>query len=173
MAKTTLQFTLLFIALVLTQVLVFNRLYLFETALPLAFIYFILRLPVTMGAIGVMTLSFMTGATIDFFSDTAGMNALACTVLATLRLPVLRLYFPREEDLTNPEPSMRSLGAGVYMKYAMTMSLLYCTLYFVIEAFSLFNPLTLVLRILGSSVLTFIVIMCIDSLMNQRSEKRL
>lgn len=173
MARTVLQFTLLFIVLVLAQVLVFNRLYLFETALPLAFIYFILRLPVTIGSIGAMTLSFIMGMTIDIFSDTAGMNALACTILAVLRLPVLRLYFPREEDLTYPEPSMQSLGAGIYMKYAMTMSLVYCTLYFVIEAFSLFNPLTLTLRILGSSVLTFIIIMCIDSLMNQRSEKRL
>jgi len=173
MTKTILQSTLLFIALVLVQVLVFNRLYLFETALPLAFIYFIMRLPVTLGAIEVMTLSFLAGLSIDIFSDTAGMNALACTILAVLRLPVLRLYFPREDDLTNPEPSMRSLGAAVYMKYAMTISLLYCMLYFTIEAFSLFNILRLILRISGSALLTFIVIMCIDSLMNQRSEKRL
>lgn len=164
MAKTVLQFTLLFIALVLAQVLVFNRLYLFETALPLAFIYFIMRLPVTLGSIGIMTLSFLLGLTIDIFSDTAGMNALACTILAALRLPILRLYFPREEDLTDPEPSMRSLGAAVYMKYAMSISLIYCILYFTIEAFSLFNPLSLILRIAGSAIFTFIIIMCIDSL---------
>lgn len=173
MAKSVLQFAMLFLVLVLAQVLVFNRLYLFDTALPLAFIYFIMRLPVTMGSIGVMTLSFLLGLTIDIFSDTAGMNALACTILATLRLPVLRLYFPREEDLTNPEPSMRSLGAAVYMKYAISISLVYCFLFFSIEAFSFFNPLRLIMRIAGSTILTFIVIMCIDSLMNQRSEKRL
>lgn len=173
MAKSVIQFALLFVALVLAQVLVFNRLYLFDTAIPLAFIYFIMRLPVTMSAIGVMTLSFLLGLSIDIFSDTAGMNALACTVLSVLRLPVLRLYFPREDDLTNPEPSMRSLGAGIYMKYALSMSLLYCILFFTIEAFSLFNPVRLILRIAGSTLLTFIVIMCLDSLMNQRSEKRL
>ena len=173
MAKSVIQFALLFVALVLAQVLVFNRLYLFDTAIPLAFIYFIMRLPVTMSAIGVMTLSFLLGLSIDIFSDTAGMNALACTVLSVLRLPVLRLYFPREDDLTNPEPSMRSLGAGIYMKYALSMSLLYCILFFTIEAFSLFNPVRLILRIAGSTLLTCIVIMCIDSLMNQRSEKRL
>lgn len=173
MAKSVIQFALLFAGLVLAQALVFNRLYLFDTAIPLAFIYFIMRLPVTMSSIGVMTLSFLLGLTIDIFSDTAGMNSLACTLLAVLRLPVLRLYFPREDDLTNPEPSMRSLGAGVYMKYALSMSLLYCILFFTIEAFSLFNPVRLLMRIAGSTLLTFIVIMCIDSLMNQRSEKRL
>lgn len=164
---------LLFVILIPLQVLVFNRIYLFNTALPLAFIYFIMRLPVTMGAIGVMTLSFFTGLTVDIFSDTMGMNALACTILAVLRLPALRLYFPREEDLTNPEPSMRSLGVATYMKYAITVSLIYCTLFFTIEAFSFFNIWHLILRIVGSTLLTFIVIICIDSLTNRRSEERL
>lgn len=173
MAKTVLQFTLLFVTLVLAQVLVFNRLYLFNTAIPLAFIYFIMRLPVTMSSIWVMTLSFTLGFTVDIFSDTLGMNALACTLLSVCRIPALRLYFPREEDLTNPEPSMRSLGSGIYMKYALSISIIYCIFYFTIEAFSLFNMMRLLTRIAGSSILTFIVIICIDTLMNQRSEKRL
>ncbi|MCM1450411.1 MAG: hypothetical protein NC082_08715 [Clostridiales bacterium] len=173
MAKTVLQFILLFIMLVLAQVLVFNRLYLFETALPLAFIYFIMRLPVTLSSIAVMSLSFLLGLTVDIFSDTPGMNALSCTLLAVCRIPVLRLYFPREEDLTNPEPSMLSLGATVFMKYALSISIIYCIFFFTIEAFSMFNMMRLMMRIIGSSLFTFIVVMCIDTLMNQRSEKRL
>lgn len=174
MTKSILQFILLYIILVMAQVLVFNRLYLFDTALPLVFIYFIMRLPVTMSLVWVLTLSFLLGFTIDVFSDTLGMNALACTLLAPMRLPVLRLYFPREEDLTNPEPSMRSLGVGIYMKFAISISLLYCILFFTIESFTFFNIGKLILRIIGSSILTFIIIMCIDSLINhQRSEKRL
>lgn len=82
MAKSILQFTLLFMVLVLAQVLVFNRLYLFNIAIPLAFIYFIMRLPVTMSLMWVLTLSFFTGLSVDIFSDTLGMNALACTLLA-------------------------------------------------------------------------------------------
>lgn len=173
MTKTILQFIALYIIMVLVQVIIFNHLCLFGVAVPLAFIYFILRLPVGLGINWVMTLSFLLGLTIDIFSDTQGMNALACTVLAVLRLPVLRLYFPREEDLTDPRPSIRSLGLGIYMKYAMTLSVIYCMLFFVIEAFTFFNPLKLVLRIISSSLLTFIIIICIDSIINRRSEKRL
>ena len=172
MAKSILQFTLLFLVLVLAQVLVFNRLYLFNIAIPLAFIYFIMRLPVTMSLMWVLTLSFCTGLSVDIFSDTLGMNALACTLLAPLRLPILRLYFPREEDLTTPEPCMKSLGVAAFMKYAISISLIYCTLFFTIESFTFFNIGNLILRIIGSSILTFIFIMCIDRL-NQRSEKRL
>ncbi len=173
MTKTFLQFILLYIVMVLAQVIIFNHLCLFNVAIPLAFIYFILRLPVSLGINWVMTVSFIMGLTIDIFSDTLGMNALACTLLAVMRLPVLRLYFPREEDLTDPRPSTKSLGLGVYIKYAMSMSVIYCTLFFIIEAFTFFNPLKLVLRIVTSSLLTFLFLLCIDSLITRRSEKRL
>lgn len=173
MTKSILQFTLLFIVLILAQVLVFNRIYLFDTAFPLAFIYFIIKLPVTLGSISVMTLSFALGLTVDIFSDTAGMNALACTILAAVRTPILRLYVPREEDLTNPEPSIKSLGVSAFTKYALSISLAYCLLFFFIESFTIAHFTRLITRALGSSILTFIIILCIDYLTNQRSEKRL
>lgn len=173
MAKSIMQFTLLFLILVLLQVLIFNHLYLFHTALPLAFIYFIMRLPVSLSTITVLTLSFFLGLTIDVFSNTPGMNALACTILGFIKLPLLHLYTPREDDHNNLEPSIKSLGSTVYTKYALSASFIYCTLFFLIESFTFFNSLTLALRIAGSTILTFIVIMCIDFLINQRSEKRL
>lgn len=101
------------------------------------------------------------------------MNALACTILAMLRKPVFTLYFPREDEIGNPEPSISSLGAVVFTKYDLTMSLLYCFMIFVIEAFTFLNPLLLVLRILCSTVLTTLLILAIDSLTVKRYAKRL
>lgn len=168
MTKTILHFTALFVLLVLAQAVIFNHLFLFGVAVPLVFIYFIIRMPVTLGSIAMMTLGFLLGFTVDIFSDTAGMNSLACTLLAVMRLPVLRLYFPREDDLTNPEPTMHSLGAGVYMKYAFSLTLIYCALLLSIETFSFIDIGSLVARIIGSTLLTFIFIICIDSLTNQK-----
>ena len=116
---------------------------------------------------------FFLGLVVDVFSDTYGMNAIACTMLAMLKRPVLRLYVPREEDLTRPEPSMLSLGTAVFMKYLLTMTLIYCTLIFLIEAFTFFNPLQLVLRIIFSTLLSMFLMLGIDSIMTPRSEKRL
>ena len=90
-----------------------------------------------------------------------------------LRRPILRLYVPREEDLTKPEPTMMSLGTAVFLKYLLTTTLLYCFLIFTIEAFTFFNPLQLLLRIVFSTLLSMIVMLGIDSLMTPRSEKRL
>ncbi len=173
MSKTTIQFIILSIVLVLAQVVVFNHIYLFNVAVPMVFIYVIIRLPITLAINWVLTVSFFLGLTVDIFSDTYGMNALSCTVLAMLRRPVLRLYVPREEDLTRPEPSMQSLGTAVYLKYLLTMTLLYCMLIFTIEAFTFFNPLQLLLRIIFSTLLSMALMVGVDSLMTPRSEKRL
>lgn len=173
MVKTALQFMLLYIVMVMAQVIVFNHICLFGYAVPLVFIYVILKLPVTMNTNWVLTISFLLGLTIDIFSDTQGMNSLSCTLLGALRKPVLRLYFPREDEMTSPQPSFRSLGMAVYLKYVFSISLIYCTLFFLIESFSLFNPLRLLTKIASSSLLTFIIIIAIDSLTSRRREKRL
>ena len=173
MSKVALQFIILGLVLVLAQVLVFNHICLFNVGVPMVFIYLIVRLPVTLALNWVLTIGFFLGLIVDVFSDTYGMNAVACTVLAMIRRPVLRLYVPREEDLTRPEPSMLSLGAGVYMKYLLTLTLIYCALIFTIEAFTFFNPLQLLLRIIFRTLLSMIIMLGIDSIMTPRSEKRL
>lgn len=168
MAKEILKYLLWFLGLVAAQVIVFNNLCLFNVAIPLVFIYFILKLPVTLGANWVMTLSFILGLTIDIFSNTQGMNALACTILGALRLPVLHLYFPRDDELSNPSPSSRTLGPGVFMKYLATCVVLYCALFFLIESFAFFNIGLMLTRIAASSVLTFVIILAVDSIPGSR-----
>lgn len=173
MSKTTIQIIILGIILVLAQVIVFNHICLFNVAVPMVFFYLIIRLPITLSTNWMLTIGFFLGLIVDIFSDTYGMNALACTVEAMLRRPILRLYVPREEDLTRPEPSMHSLGTTTYLKYILTMTLLYCTLIFLIEAFTFFNPIQLMMRIVFSTILSMILMLGIDSLMTPRSEKRL
>lgn len=173
MSKTVLQFILLGFILVLAQVIVFNHICLFNVAVPMVFIYLLVRLPITLSINRMLTIGFFLGLTVDIFSDTYGMNTLACTIEAMMRKPILRLYVPREEDLTRPEPSMYSLGTAAYLKYLLTMTLLYCSLIFIIEAFTFFNPVRLLLRIVFSTILSMALMVGIDSFMTPQSEKRL
>lgn len=168
MTKTVFQFTALFIILLFAQALVFNNICLFNVAVPFVFIYFIVRLPITLATNWVLTLAFLLGLSVDIFSNTQGMNALACTILAMSRRSILHLYFPREDELTNPEPSVRSLGLYVYARYLLTLVLLYCILIFSIEACSFFMPGLLLMRIIFSSLLTFLLLLGFDILVSQR-----
>ncbi|MCM1503958.1 MAG: rod shape-determining protein MreD [Muribaculum sp.] len=167
MTKTIVQFSILFVVLVLAQAIMFNNICLFNLAVPFFFIYFIIRLPITLSEGWVMTFSFLAGLIVDMFANTQGMNALACTLLAAARRPVLHLYFPREDELTIPEPSIKSLGLDVYVKYMFTMVAIYSTAIFVIEAFSFFDPIRLALRVLCSTLLTFLLLLGLDNVMSR------
>ncbi|MBD5225719.1 MAG: rod shape-determining protein MreD [Bacteroidales bacterium] len=164
MAKEALKFALMFVLLILAQVVVFNHICLFGVAIPLVFIYFVIKLPLTLGINWVMTLSFLLGLTVDIMSNTQGMNALACTILAVTRAPVLHLYMPRQETISNPEISCNTVGTAVFMKYALTLCAIYCALFFIIESLTFFDPMLLALKIVSSTLLTFVVIMAFDSL---------
>ena len=88
MNKTAIILIALFLVLVPAQAVIFNNLILFNIALPLVFIYLIISLPVTLSTNWSLTIGFVTGLAVDIFSDTSGMNALACTTLAFIRKPV-------------------------------------------------------------------------------------
>ena len=172
MTKTVIQFIVLFLALVLLQ-LVCTKIVLWGIAMPVVFIYLILRLPVNLHDGWVLTIAFFTGLLIDIFSNTPGMNALACTVMAALRRPVFNLFVSRENDMNIPIPSVDSMGVGDYFKYMSVLVTLYCALIFMIQAFTLHNIGLTLARIAASSVLSIIIIFGLDSLVSTRREKRL
>ena len=172
MTKTVIQFIVLFVAMILLQ-LVCNKIVLWGIAMPVVFIYLILRLPINLHDGWVLTIAFFTGLLLDIFSNTPGMNALACTIMAMMRRPVFNLFVSRENDMNIPIPSVDSMGVGDYFKYMATLVTLYCVLIFLIQAFSLHNIGLTLARIAGSSVLSIIIIFGLDSLVSTRREKRL
>ncbi len=172
MTKTVVHFIVLFLALLLLQ-LVCNKIVLFNIAMPVVFIYLILRLPVNLHSGWVLTIAFFTGLILDIFSNTPGMNALASTILAAVRRPLINMFVSREDDMNVPIPSVDSMGVGDYFKYMSMLVTLYCTLIFLIQALTLHNLALTLLRIAGSSVLSIIVIFGLDTLVSTRREKRL
>lgn len=151
----------------------FNHICLFGYAVPFVFIYGLLRLPLNMSGERSFTIGFLTGLILDIFADTLGLNALCCTILMALRRPVARLYLPRDEELLEICPGIRTYGVGTFAKYVLTMSLVFCILTFLIESLDSFTLSILCIKILASTVLTFALILGIDSLTIGKSEKRL
>lgn len=164
MPKTILHYTLLLVIMVLSQAIVFNHLCLFGVAVPLVFIYFILSLPADLKVNYVVSLAFITGLIVDIFSDTPGMNALCCTILGLVRHPVLGLYIQRDEDMAERAPSISTLGIAVYIKFVLTMTLIYCTMFFVIEAMTFSFIGLMLMRIVASTILTSLLIVAINSI---------
>lgn len=174
MDKNVFQLALMFVLLIVVQAVIFNHIVLFGVAIPFVFIYFIIKLPVNMSATQVIFLSFLLGTVMDVFQDTPGMCGLACTCVGACRLPVLRLFIPREDDIMHSAPSLRSFGFGVFCRYVCTVALIFCALFFAIEAFTFFHFGIMLQRILMSTLLTSLLLVAADSLSRKSvSEKRL
>lgn len=173
MTKTIIHFVVLFFALVLVQIIC-SKMILFNLATPIVFIYLILRLPINFSINWTLTISFFMGLVIDVFNNTAGMNALACTLLAGMRRPVFNAYIIHDDDDNgNILPSIDTLGLGAYLKYMSTLVLAYCTMIFFIQAFSLHNAGLTALRIVCSAAISILLIFGFDSLVSTHREKRL
>jgi hypothetical protein len=173
MSKTIFNFFLLFVALILAQAVIFNNLILFNCALAFVFIYPLIIMPVSVKTNWAMTLGFLTGLAVDVLSDTQGMNALACTLLAFIRRPMFHLYVPRDEDLAGQNANSHNMGLAAFLKYSSSMVLFYCIMVYVIEAFNFFDVQRMLLRIVASSIFTFIVLYAFDSLSLSKREKKL
>ena len=172
MTKNLIQFIVLFVVLVLVQI-IFSKVVLFSIATPIIFIYLLMRLPIGLSLNIAYTVAFFMGLTIDMFNNTQGMNALACLLMTAVRTPVFNAYIPHDDETNNTMPSTRSLGIPSYLKYMGTLVLIYCTLIFFIQAFTLHNIFLTIGRIIGSSILSGLLIFGIDSLVSTHREKRL
>lgn len=169
MGKEFIQFSILFIILLLVQVFICNHIALFNVAVPIVFIYFIIRLPIYIGNGWLFTLAFLLGLCVDICSDTAGVNSLASVMLAAFRRPVYYAYVPRDDKTKNLTPSISSLGLGVYCKYIITMICIYSLMAFTIEYFNYADVRDIVVLAASSSLLTFIILLAIDCLIITKS----
>ncbi|MGI6046975.1 MAG: rod shape-determining protein MreD [Petrimonas sp.] len=153
---------ILFVILVLLQVLLFNRIAVFGLAVPILYIYFLIKLPYGRNRFYVIISGFLLGLVIDIFLNTPGMNAAATTIVATLRTIILNLFYPKNE-YEELVPNIH-VSTSAFIKYTITMVLLHQTLLFFIEAFTLFNITSTLIRISSSLLLTIILILALDSL---------
>jgi rod shape-determining protein MreD len=87
---------LLFLLLIILQVLLLNRINVFGIATPVLYIYFLLKLSIGRNQFYVIISGFLLGLIIDIFLNTPGVNAAATTIIATIRRPVIYLFYEKE-----------------------------------------------------------------------------
>lgn len=150
----------LFVSLILLQVWVFNRVHLFGLFTPLPYVYYLLKLSNKINRNVLLLSVFGMGVCIDIFFNTHGLNALSMTIAGFLRYYLLQLMVSREEDAIIP--STRTMGIWGFMRYALIIVLLHHSILFVTEAFSVFSPLILLLKIAGSAFLTLSLIFILE-----------
>lgn len=166
--SSPLRYVLLLVLLVLAQVLICNNILLFGVAVPFIFIYFIVVLPLNTSLNALMLTAFLLGFLVDLFSDSLGLNALACLLLSVLKKPVFYAYIPKEDKFLSASPSISSMGWFNYLKYTLTLSAVFCFLVFGIELFSFASVGRIVVMASSSTLFTMLLLMAVDALYSKQ-----
>ena len=151
-----------FAVLCVAQVLILNHLHLFGVAIPLLYIYFPITFHRGIDKWEALLWSFVMGMAIDVASNTPGLAASALTLVGMLQPYLLELFVPRDA----PEKmavSVTTLGIGKFFMLSLILVLLFCLVFFALEAFNFFDWLSWLECVGGSTVLTLILILAIES----------
>lgn len=136
MARTILNHIARFIFMITIQVLVVNRLDLFDgLLLPFIYIHALLMLPFETPGWMRLLIAFFTGLVVDGFMDTAGLHASACVWMVFVQIALQKLLAPREGYEYGQRPTIQSQGMRWYLVYAGVLAFLFHLWLFLAELF--------------------------------------
>ena len=152
----------LFVALCVVQILILNHIHLFGVAIPLLYIYFAITFHRNTPKWAILLWCFALGLAIDVFSNTPGLAAGSMTLIAAIQPSLLELFIPRDsfEEL---EISAKSLGWGKFTFFSAILILIFCLVFFAVEAFTFYNWVHWLACAVCSAFLTLILILAIES----------
>lgn len=163
MSRTIFITILQFILIALEQILLLNNIQLFGYMQPLIYIWFIILLPNNFPKWLVMILGFLMGFTMDVFSAQLGFHTATATLTATIK-PMLLSWFVNNFDNNTFRPSISEMGFLSYLGFVSAMTFLHTLVYNLIESFSFAEILSLLLRVLISSLISVGLILISDAL---------
>lgn len=167
MIQNYLRLGLLLLCLLAMQILVFNHVHIMGYATPLVLGYFIFVLPIDTARWARLLWGFGLGLVQDIFAGTPGMMAATLTLIALIQPPLFNLLSGLDDTgdrEANLSPSIATLGRWPFLRYAGVGLLIQCVVFYLLETFSFFSPIDLIINIAGSSVLSFLIVWGIESI---------
>lgn len=152
-----------FVVLCLAQVLILNHIHLFDMAIPLLYVYFTITFRRGMPKWIILLWSFALGLAVDVFSNTPGLASGSMTLLAAVQPYLLELFVPRD-SAENLEVSISTLGVGKFIVFSAILLMVYCLVFFALEAFSFYNWQHWLTCAGASFALSFALMMAIESI---------
>ncbi len=150
--------TISFVGLVLLQVLVLNHINLFGHLNPLVYIVWVFLFPIRKNVGPFLLLSFLLGFSIDFFSDSGGINASATLFIAFIRLPILKAVL-RKSDFDYLLFNIRATSFSKALIFISTLTIIHHFIVFSLEYFSFKAYATIFSKCILTSIFTIILVL--------------
>ena len=160
--------SLLLMVLALVQVLVLNHIHILGVATPLLYLLLPVRFDSEQKRWSALAWCFTLGLVVEIFSNTPGMVSCALTFIGLIQPRILRLFVQGDESEIC-KPSLSVMGWLRYTSYLLVLVLVFCLLFFTLEFFTFFNLLLWIESVVGSTVLTVIILIALAKINDVKS----
>ncbi len=157
-----------FILLVLSQVLIFNKLNFFGYINPLIYILFLYWYPIKQNRTTFIIVSFLLGLCIDVFSDTLAINAAATVTIAYLRPTIMRFVFGVNYEFQSFK--LNNSTKAQQFTFLALLIIIHHLVYFTLEIFSLSNSLLILQKTVTVGIATLILTLLLSTLFSSKKE---
>ncbi len=147
-----------FVFLILFQVLILNNIQFGGYINPYFYIYFILLLPFETPRWLLLLSAFLLGISLDAFTNTFGLNASACVLMAFVRPFVISAISTGTEFMVGHSPSLKNQGMKWFVYYSIILILVHHIALFYLEIFRFTEFFQTLLRVLLSNVFTLLMV---------------
>jgi rod shape-determining protein MreD len=146
-----------FVFFILLQVLVLNNIHLGGYLNPYPYILFLLILPPKTNPIFLLIIGFFLGISIDIFSNTGGIHAAGCVLIAYLRPKFIRIVTSKPLDEID-KINLYTFGVGNFLMYAGMAVFIHHFVIFSLDLFRLSESLSTVGKSLSSAAFSMTLI---------------
>lgn len=170
--SSILQHIVRFAGLLLLQVLVLNQWVVLGWATPMLYPLFVLLLPIAMPLGWQLLLAFAMGVSVDAFSQTGGMHALALVFVTFIRPAILGILTPKEGYQPDDRPTIAGLGLPWFLFYAGMALFVHHLVFYLVEILSIAHWQHMLFRTFFSWVASLLLAVLVIYITYPRSDKR-
>lgn len=159
---------------ILVQVYVLNKIpHLHRFIVPYLYFLFILWLPFGISRLGLLLTGFAAGLLLDYFTNTPGLHAAACVLIAYIRPFIITVLIPKDSTEFNyREPSPRAMGLAPYAVYALVLTLLHNTYLLLLEFLHFGTFFDFILKVLSTTAISLLLIFTTELLFPRKVKFR-
>lgn len=130
---------------------------------PYIYFLFILWLPFKMGRRTQLILAFALGFVLDCFTNSYGLHAAPCVLIAYLRPFLINLLISQEGAESNyNEPSIQSMGFTPYFTYVTILTFIHHGFLFFLQALQTGGYFYFILKTLTSTAISLLLILLVE-----------
>jgi rod shape-determining protein MreD len=162
------------ILFLLVQVYVLNKvppLHRFIT--PYIYFLFILWLPFNTPRAGMLIIAFLYGLALDWFTQTPGLHAAACILIAYVRPFLISLLLPQEgAEISYVAPSPISMGWAPYSVFVLVLTIMHHVYLVFLEWLQFGDFWFFTGKILATTAISLLLILLTELLFNRKQRFR-